>query len=212
MSNFSRKPNFGSKTSSSDSLEGLSSVWSNQVDSLTPPSSPSTTNKDDGVNRYDWAIHWARINAATEEERSRLPSAINPIQRLAPMPKDLPCYASLDEFDRIHASAPASEPSSNSSVHRNTKTLRGPGSVSADSSATLVGSEPADDRTNPMEKPSYKYMHDWDFGLAAATPPNMPGRGNYPSSRHRSQANRAEARCKNHDGNDSPDENLISFI
>lgn len=178
-------------------------------------------------------LHWARAAATTEEERAKLPSAVNPRQGSAPMAKAKSCYASLDEFSRMFDSAPAAKPSSNTSVRRSTKAPGRIGPVGAESSATVeapkpkddsidlvemstdrsmgdfdfgfapaniptttvVRSEPRDERKIRTETPSYNSMVEFEFGLAAAMTPSPLRPDNY-SSRHRSQANKAEVRRK----------------
>lgn len=181
--NFSRKLGAESRNSSSDAMKWPSSGWSNKVDEdeLSPSTSTSAMNGlqgGDGVDRYDWAIHWARVTARTAEERAKLPSATDPQQRTAPTAKDEPCYASLDEFSRKVDLASAAGYSSNSRRRRSTKASERPGSVSGESNTTVVGSSLRDNKRDPMETPSHKYMADWDFGFAAATMRTTPGPNN----------------------------------
>lgn len=224
------------RNSSSDALKGLSSGWSHKVDSSTPPSSASVRNRlsdHDGVSRYDWAFHWARAAASTEEERAKLPPAVNPRQGPAPTAKAKSCYSSMDEFSRKFDSAPTAKPSSNTSVRRSTKAPGRIGSVSAESSATVAEprssddrgnmvdvspsrsmsdfdfgfapaniptatvarSKPREERENRTETPSHNSMAEFELGLAAAMTPSPLRPDNFPS-RHRNQANKAEARRK----------------
>ncbi|KAK7704638.1 hypothetical protein SLS64_008402 [Diaporthe eres] len=181
LRNFSRKAGFGSRTSSSDTLKSLCSGISNTVDELTPPTSVSIVNGIEGgggVDRYDWANHWARVAARTEEEKVKLPPAINPQERQAPTAKDEPCYASLDEFSNQVDPASAATYPSNSRRRRSTRAPKRPGTASVESNATVVGSSPPDKREAPIETPSHKHMDEWDFGFAAATTPSTPGPNN----------------------------------
>ncbi|KAG6365974.1 hypothetical protein INS49_000150 [Diaporthe citri] len=172
--NFSMKPVFESRNSSSDALKSLCSGVSETVDELTPPTSTSIKNGSQGVggvDRYDWANHWARVAARTAEERDELPPAVDPQERQAPMAKDEPCYASLDEFSHLVDPASTAKYSSNSRRRRSTKAPKRPGSMSAVSNATVAGSSPPNNRREPLEMPSYSLMADWDFGFSAATTP-----------------------------------------
>ncbi|KAI7780037.1 hypothetical protein LA080_000050 [Diaporthe eres] len=175
--NFSRKAGFESRTSSSDTLKSLCSGVSNTGDELTPPTSVPIVNGIEGgggVDRHDWVNHWARAAARTEEEKAKLPPAINPQQRQAPTAKDEPCYAPLDEFSNQVGPASAATYPSNSRRRRSTRAPKRPGTASAESNATVVGSSPPDKREAPMETPSHKHMDEWDFGFAAAFTPSAP--------------------------------------
>ncbi|KAG8167146.1 hypothetical protein KVR01_002835 [Diaporthe batatas] len=61
---------------------GKDSQSQKQDDESSPPSTPPSRDSD-GVARYDWAMHWVRLAAATDEERDSLPPAVNPQQCLA---------------------------------------------------------------------------------------------------------------------------------
>lgn len=163
------------RDSSSDALKGQSSGWSPKVDSSTPPSSTSVRNRlsdHDGVTRYDWAFHWMRAAASTEEERAKLPPAVNPRQSPAPKAKTKSCYSSQDEFSRMSESAPKAKPSSNSSARRSNKAPGRIGFVSAESSAessaTVAGPKPKEDSSDLIEMSRPKSIGDFDFGFAPA--------------------------------------------
>lgn len=147
------------------------------------------------MDRYDWANHWARVAAPTSEERAKLPSAINPQERPAPIAKDEPCYASPDEFSRRVDPDSAAKYSSNSRRRRSIKAPERPGSLGTDSTAAVAGSNPPENRENFVESPSYKYMADWDFGFAAVTTPSSLRPDDYSSSLW-SQVNQADASRK----------------
>jgi hypothetical protein len=113
-----------SRSSSSESWKWLSSGSDNKKKSdATPPTPLSVEAGSDringmGIDRYDWAAHWARLAARTEEERGRLPPAINPQERPAPVATPPPeaevktYYADLDDLNRIYPAAPEGKPSS----------------------------------------------------------------------------------------------------
>lgn len=194
------EPGIETRASSSDTLldsietlmSELSSGWSNKADSLTPPTSKSVSPGNDGVDRYDWAEHWARVDARTkEDERPKPPAATDPQQRQAPVAEDKPCYGSVKNFSRKFESPPEIK---HPRVRRMTRRPKWIGPSSAESSASDVESMPRDKSRvrDLMEKPSYNYMAHWDFGFAAANKPR-PLRPHNHSPRHRSQASKAEA-------------------
>lgn len=216
-SNVSTNAGFGSRISSSDALSGQSSGWSKKVDSLTPPTSPSTSRDDDGVIRYDWAFHWARVNARTEEERSRLPPAINPRQGPAPPPKKLLCYTPPNFSRKIDSPGPATPSSSSPAPSRNSSPARRRSSSTAGQvrsarakpRAAFVEPESTDGMRESMQRLSYNDMVSWGFSPAAAARPGTLRPNGYPS-RRRSRVNKAEARRSGRfDGNYSQDKTPI---
>lgn len=191
--NASPKAGPESRTSSSDATKGTSSGNSNKVEEISPPTSPSLTNGldgGDGVNRYDWAIHWARAAARTAEERDSLPQANNPHQRPAPVATGKPCYSPMDEFSRRFESPETAAYSSNSRRRRSTRAPKRLGSVSAASSAAAEGSKPSYNRVGSLEQSYYSGPADFDFGFDATAMPR-PLRLVDRSSRPRSQDNKA---------------------
>lgn len=143
------------------------------AEELTQPTSTSIVNRlqgGGGVDRYDWANHWARVAARTEEERAKLPPAVDPKERQVPMAKDEPRCASPDEFNLKIDPASTTKYSSNSRRRRSTKAPPRPvyRYVSAKSNATVVGLNPPDNKRDPMETPSYRNMVEWDYGFATA--------------------------------------------
>lgn len=68
----------------SQSSEKSSGKDIHKKDESTPPTTPPPSRDSGGVARYDWAVHWLRRAARTDEERDKLPPAVNPQQRMAP--------------------------------------------------------------------------------------------------------------------------------
>lgn len=187
-----------SRTSSSDATKGTSSGNSNKVDEISPPTSPSLTNGldgNDGVHRYDWAIHWARAAARTPEERDSLPQANNPQQRPAPVATAKPRYTAPDEVSRGFESPETVAYSSNSRRRRSTRAPKRLGSVSAASNAADEGPKPSYDRVESLERSYYSGPTDFDFGFDATAMPR-PLRLVDRSSRPWSQDNKAEPEKK----------------
>lgn len=179
------------RDSSSDALKGRSSGWSPKVDSSTPPSSTSVRNRlsdHDGVTRYDWAFRWARAAASTEEERAKLPPAVNPRQSPAPKAKIKSCYSSQDEVSDMSESAPTGKPSSKSSVRRSTRVPGRVGSVRAESSATVAGPKPKEDSSDLEEISRPSSIGDFDFGFASANKSTTAVVRSRPKERKRGRA------------------------
>lgn len=191
---FDSKTSKTSKTSSSDALKWLSSGKSQEKSEPTPSTSLSVKNEGvqagDGVNRYDWAFHWARLAARTDEERDKIPPAINPQERKVRKEKVKACYESLDEFSRRFDPAPEAQPS-RSSRCGSIKTHERPGSASAASCATVAGSRPTRDTRNRVITPSHSDVSDFDFGFSPAATSSTTRHGDY-SSRPGNHANKAK--------------------
>lgn len=190
--------NSQSRTSSSERWKWLSSGTDDKRESdpttSTPPSMVGEVDGN-GVDRYDWAMHWARLQARTEEERAKLPPAINPQERQAPATEAEPCYASLGEFSLNYSDAPRTSPSSCSRGRRKKKTPErlGPGISGSNTNAALV-QRPTERGNEARHTPTPSEVSDFEFGFGSTTTSGRPG--NY-STRTVSRVGRAAARRKN---------------
>lgn len=127
----------------SQSSEKSSGKEGQRKEESTPPSTPPSMDSD-GVVRYDWAMHWARRAAKMDEERDKLPPAVNPQPRVAPdqAPEAIADPQPYDSFglnfsrkssaSRRSSANPRPRPSSSSSGHQSAKTSKGPAGYLAD--------------------------------------------------------------------------------
>lgn len=194
-----------SSTSSSEIWKGSSSE--KDYSESTPPTPLSVEAGEsheinwlgDGVHRYDWAFHWARLAARTEEERDSLPPAVNPQERPAPVATPPPeaeiksCYASLDGLNRMFSAAPEGKPSRSSRRHGRARTSEQFGSGSANSNTTVRARPLADDEIEARHTPTPSEASDFGFGSGSTTTSNTLRPRNY-SRKIVSHVDKAKAR------------------
>lgn len=200
----SAPPNVGavdgsqSRTSSSERWKWLSSSTDNKKKkSDATPSTPSSMVVEingGGVDRYDWAMHWARLQASSEEERANLPPAIDPQERPAPATEVDPCYASLGEFSLNFSAAPTTTSSDRSRRRRKNTTPErlGPGTADFNTSAASV-QRLAKGGNEARHTPTPSEVSDFDFGFDSTTTSGRPR--NY-STRTPGRVGRVEVRRK----------------
>lgn len=194
----STPPNVGavdnsqSRTSSSERWKWVSSGTDDNPAPSTPPSMVGEVDGN-GVDRYDWAMHWARLQARTEEERNKLPPAVNPQERRAPATEAESCYASLGEFGLNYSATPSTSPSSCSRGRRKKKKTPerlGPWNASSNTSAAL-GQRLAERENEARHTPTTSEVSDFDFGFGSTTTSGRPGNH---STKTPSRVGRAKAR------------------
>ncbi|KAJ0117974.1 hypothetical protein J7T55_014425 [Diaporthe amygdali] len=203
----------GSGSGSSDAVRCLESDFSNKKKNEPTPSTSISTREGTvltGVDRYDWAIHWAPA-----EQKANLPEPWNPPEPRDTAPKNEPCYDSLGEL---------SSWSDSSSTARNSDYLRRrsnetpkPSEPSIHKTSESIGrSRPRKSRRKATYAPSDSALSEFDFGFGPATTPVRqfltPKPGSYLSeTRRRADKAAATKYYPSSEDSDRSEETLITF-
>lgn len=211
---FGVESGIGSGTSSSDAARCLESDLSNKNKNKPTPSTSISTRDGTvliGVDRYDWAIHWAPA-----EQKANLPEPWNPPEPRDTAPKNEPCYASLGEFSSWSDSSSTARTSDY--LRRRSKETPKPSEPSTyKTSESIERPRPRKSRRKATYAPSDSALSEFDFGFGPATTPVRqfltPKPGSYLSETRR-RADKAAAATNNYpssEDSDRSEETLITF-